>query len=82
MSDQLKLYVWEGVLFDINPSGVMFALASSIEEARDIILKKADESGAVQRQDSDAYHDPVWRDLQDEPQVFNIPVGFIVWGGQ
>jgi hypothetical protein len=61
----LRLYVWEGVLTDYT-SGVMFALAHSVEEARDLI--RAMGSGAT-------------LDLAQEPRVVEAPEGFAVWGG-
>jgi len=63
----LKLYVWEDVLCDYT-CGVMFALASSVEEAREVIL-------------SNGNYDSVREDLKKEPQVFESLVGFAVWGG-
>ena len=36
--DQLKLYVWEGVLCDYS-CGIMFALAHDVDEARREVLK-------------------------------------------
>lgn len=61
----LKLYVWEDVLYDYGP-GMMFALASSVEEARRLIRE----------------HTPhvVAEDLAQEPQVFTTPKGYAVWG--
>ena len=63
--NKLKLYVWENVLTDYT-SGIMFALASSVEEAREMILK------------GDAL---VGSDLKQEPEVFDSPIGFALWGG-
>lgn len=64
---KLKLYVWENVLRDWT-SGVMFAFASSPDEARKVILKKSDNSS-------------VREELQQEPRVIDKPEGFIVYGG-
>lgn len=64
---KLKLYVWENVLTDYT-SGIMFALASSPEEARKKIL--GGQFSAIMK-----------ADLMAEPQVFTKPVGFAVWGG-
>ena len=63
---KLKLYVWENVLTDYT-SGVMFALATSADEARSLILKKRD------------YVPP--SDLAQEPKCIETPEGFAVWGG-
>jgi hypothetical protein len=66
MSEKLKLYVWENVLTDWTP-GIMFALASSPDEARALLLKKSPNI-------------PSW-DLAEEPGVITEPEGFVVWGG-
>lgn len=64
---QKKLYVWHDVLSDYT-SGVMFALAYSIQEARMAILKE--NSSCTLK-----------RDLMQEPKVYRKTVGFAVWGG-
>lgn len=66
MESNLKLFVWEGVLTDWS-SGIMFALATDVEEARAEILKGCDylPEGC----------------LAQEPTVYEIPIGFAVWGG-
>ena len=64
--NKLKLYVWEGVLTDYT-DGIMFALAGSVGEARELILK-ADK--CVRESE-----------LKQEPQVFDSPIGFALWGG-
>ena len=70
---ELKLYVWEGVLTDYS-SGVMFALAHSTKEAREVILKKeTDSSGYV-----GTY---LKNDLKGRPQIVSKPEGFTCWGG-
>jgi len=64
-----KLFVWEGVLYDYT-SGVMFALAESVEEARSLVQEKC---GYI----PDA-------DLAKEPHVCDPAtekVGFCLWGG-
>ena len=62
----MKLYVWEDVLQDYT-SGVMFALANSVEEARALVL--AHTSYVPES------------DLAQEPKVYDAPVGFAVCGG-
>ena len=66
--DKLKLFVWEGVLTDYT-DGVMFALAETKEEAKDIINKRY----------------VFWcveNDLNEyEPDVYDSKVGFAVFGG-
>ena len=62
----LRLYVWEDTLADYT-AGVMFALASSPEEARDEVRRACG-------------HVPE-HELAAEPQCYNKPIGFAVWGG-
>ena len=64
---KLKLFVWEGVLTDYT-SGVMFALATDVEDARKQIMKK--ENGSTAK-----------ADLMSEPLVITKSEGFAVWGG-
>jgi hypothetical protein len=81
MAKRLKLYVWEDVLTDYT-SGVMFALASSVEEARDTILKKeSEDTFNKMKAGKPFYHGCVWQGLQGEPSVWETAVGFAVWGG-
>jgi hypothetical protein len=64
-----KLFVWEDVLIDYT-SGVMFALAESVEEARSLIIEKC---GYIPD-----------KDLAKEPHVYNPAtekMGFYLWGG-
>ncbi len=63
---KLKLYVWEDVLTDYT-SGVMFALATSADEARSLILKTCNCVPS--------------NDLAQEPTCIETPQGFAVWGG-
>lgn len=65
---KMKLFVWENVLTDYT-SGIMFAVASNVEEARRELLKKCD-----------CIPEP---DLQQSPLEFDFshPVGFVCWGG-
>lgn len=62
----LKLWVWEEVLTDYS-DGAMWALASSAEEAREVVLK--------------AYPHVRQGDLAKEPKAYDEPVGFAIWGG-
>jgi len=63
---KLKLYVWEDVLEDYTP-GIMFALATSVDEARILLLGKC------------PYLPD--RELRIEPRCVEKPEAFIVWGG-
>ncbi len=64
MGDRLKLYVWEGVLYDYR-AGIMFAYARSIDEAR---IRIAGKMGYE--------HD----DLRIEPREVIESEGFYVHG--
>jgi hypothetical protein len=64
----LKLFVWEDVLCDYT-SGIMFALAEDVEQARYLI-------GGDDPLDS-----VLERDLKGEPEVYTEPVGFFLYGG-
>ena len=64
---KLKLYVWENVLTDYT-DGIIFALASTVEEARAKVLKK------------DSLR-PVADAIMAEPDVYDSPIGFTLWGG-
>ena len=66
----MKLYLWENVLTDYT-DGVMFALANSVEEARELIKQSTDWW-------SDTYHGV---DLAKEPKVIDYPFGFSLSGG-
>jgi FtsZ-interacting cell division protein YlmF len=68
MQKKLWLYVWNEVLVDYT-SGVMFALAGSAEEARELIRAQYPDSASVRR------------DLAEAPEEYAEPVGFAVWGG-
>lgn len=63
---KLKLYVWKDVLQDYT-YGVMFALASSEEEARSLLRERCNciPSG----------------DLNQKPQCIEEPFAFVLWGG-
>lgn len=62
----MKLFVWDSVLCDWT-DGIMFALAHSVEEAREMLKK-------------DSYNS---EDLQQEPIVYDLstPVYRVLFGG-
>ncbi len=64
----MKLYVWEDVLSDYT-SGMMVAVAPSVEKAREELLKKCSYIP-----NEDLFKPPQERDL-------SYPVAFVVWGG-
>lgn len=66
MAKRLRLYVWEEALQDWT-FGVMFALASSPEEAR------------AQIKIACSYVPE--HEFDREPVAYDSPVGFAVWGG-
>jgi hypothetical protein len=80
--NNLKLFVWHDVLADYT-SGVMFALAENVEDAREAVLigyhgKKLYEE---LKERNKLIGRTVWEDLQLEPNVYDSSVGFAVWGG-
>ena len=80
---KLKLFVWHDVLTDYT-SGVMFALAPTVEEARIQIVMVQDaktREEAVRRLAGEGYQNQVMQDLRQEPKVYDAPCGFAVWGG-
>ena len=69
MKRKLKLFVWEDVLTDYT-SGIMFALAESVEEARKIIL----ENGGKGQYSVES-------ELLKEPKVYEDKMGLFLYGG-
>ena len=65
---RMKLFVWDDVLTDYT-SGMMVALAPTVDEARKTLLQNEPYIPAS--------------DLNKEPQVFDLKksVGFACWGG-
>ena len=69
----LKLYVWEGVLTDYT-SGIAFAIAETVEQARQVIYDKSEKQ--------DGYvSSTLIADIAGEPIVCENTEGFYVWGG-
>ena len=64
----MKLYVWDDVLCDWT-SGMMFAVAESPEQARELLLRECDWLPED--------------DLAKTPQEYDLtdPVAFYMWGG-
>lgn len=64
----MNIYFWDNVLIDYT-SGIMVAVANSVEDARASILEEC------------SY--VVAEDLAKEPQVFDTSKakGFVCWGG-
>ena len=62
----MRLYIWDDVLTDYS-SGIMFALAHSVDEARDLL--RADCCNA--------------KDLAAEPKVYDLTetTSRVIWGG-
>ena len=69
----MKLYVWEGVLTDWT-DGVMFALAESSDEAREVIKKKAADVFTFDCED-------IAQELKGEPREVSQSEGFFLFGG-
>ena len=66
MKNTLHLYVWEDVLCDYT-SGVMFALAHSVDEARELLRKRCDWLPET--------------DLMGDPVIYDDKMAYYVWGG-
>jgi hypothetical protein len=69
----LKLFIWKDVLTDYT-SGIAFALAVNVEEARKIIFAKYEKEEQYLSQTLKA-------DLANEPEIVDTKKGFYVWGG-
>jgi len=65
----MKLYIWKEVLCDYT-CGIAFAMANSLEEAKQVIRDSVDEYYCV---DDTVFY--------KEPEVYEIPYGFAIWGG-
>ena len=66
---KLKLFLWREVLCDYT-DGVMFAIAETVDEARELIIKD--------------YHANSIDDLPElrlEPEIITSPMGFALGGG-
>jgi hypothetical protein len=74
MKSNLKLFVWEDVLSDYT-DGIMFALASSADEAKVIIVEKAKNTGY-----EGGYLKEIEGYLEFEPKAYEDAVGFFVFG--
>jgi hypothetical protein len=76
----MKLYVWHNTLSDYT-SGVMFAMAHSVAEAREVIEPgwAADEAASVSN--PSRYLGQVHNELRQEPTEYTTPAGFAIWGG-
>jgi hypothetical protein len=77
---KLKLYVWEDVLVDYS-SGVMFALASSAAEARELISPGYTAVKKLHSKNPLHYRSSMDVDLDKDPEVVSSPAGFSVHGG-
>lgn len=75
----MKLYVWRNVLNDYT-SGVMFALAESEEQARELVREKC-ECIERNRRNETTYICIQCRDSLIDPDVYETPIGFAIWGG-
>lgn len=65
---KMKVFVWDDVLTDYT-SGMMVAIAPTVEEARDALLKECN-------------YIPEG-DLNQQPKEFDLtePAAFVCWGG-
>jgi hypothetical protein len=69
----MKLFVWKDVLTDYK-SGIAFALAENVDEARKLILEKYEKEQSY-------VSDMLVSDLNTEPLIIENKEGFYVWGG-
>lgn len=86
----LKLFVWHDSLYDYTP-GVIFALAHNVDEARKKVLEKGRqdtmefrEKYQKERSEYPCTYDKGYElilAMQDEPSVYDCPVGFYLNGG-
>ena len=65
---KLKLFVWKEALCDYT-DGVMFALARDVDEARQMLLEMHPDSSMVRA------------DISLDPDVYDSPFAFALWGG-
>lgn len=68
---KMKLFVWPNVLSDYTP-GIMFALAHDVDEARQMIMNSEKDL---------AFWERFERELASQPDVYDQPIGFALWGG-
>lgn len=68
-----KLYVWHDTLKEYT-AGVIFAMARSVDEARQTVIAKAS-------QDSDWVVRRIEKHTSAEPSVYDGPAGFFLYGG-
>jgi hypothetical protein len=84
MSDigDLKLYVWDEVLCDYT-CGIIFALARDENEARNQVKQNICETYGYKGERCDEYWERSTenREMVSDPDVYDEPVGFAVWGG-
>jgi hypothetical protein len=71
--NEMKLFVWKDVLTDYE-SGIAFALAENVDEARKLILEKYEKEQSY-------ISDLLVSDLNAEPLIIENKEGFYVWGG-
>lgn len=69
-----QLYVWTNVIEDYT-SGIMFALAHSADEARELIAP-----GYAERKNNSSRNGQD-QDLDREPEIVTSSRGYAVWGG-
>jgi hypothetical protein len=69
----MKLFVWNDVLTDYT-SGIAFALAENVDEARKLILEKYEKEQSY-------ISDMLVSDLNAEPLIIENKEGFYIWGG-
>jgi len=71
----MKLYVWENVLCDWT-CGIAFALANSLEEAIKLVSDYYNKGFGWEGEE---YQTPYF--VSEEPKIYDVPVGYAIWGG-
>ena len=74
----LNLYVWEEVLCDYT-CGTAFALAYSLEEAEKLVSDYYNKGFGWTKEDGN-YEIPYFV-KKEKPKIYNVPVGYAIWGG-
>ena len=73
MSNKLSLYVWPDFQSDYY-SGIAFALAHDVDEARELIFNDA-------CKDASYKEESIRTDLKRKPKIYDKPIAFSLSGG-
>lgn len=73
---ELRLFVWESVLWDYT-EGIAFAYATSLGEARRLVLEATNKHYSFDNPDEYVW----WDYIDNEPKIYTTPVGYAISGG-